>query len=60
MEVSTSFIFIVDEAFKYGDGANFWGYVVRNAEPLCRILYFCATLCLSKLFNFLPARLCFD
>jgi hypothetical protein len=24
-----------DAAFKYGDGAKFWGYVVINAEQLC-------------------------
>jgi hypothetical protein len=41
MDMSTSFIWIIiffDEAFKYGDGAKFWGYVVTNAEILSRIL----------------------
>jgi hypothetical protein len=25
---------LFDEAFKYGDGAKFWGYVGTNAEQL--------------------------
>jgi hypothetical protein len=37
-DVATSFIWIIilfDKALKYGDGAKFWGYVSKNAEPLC-------------------------
>jgi hypothetical protein len=33
-----NFIWIViffDEAFKYGDDANLWGYVGRTADPFC-------------------------
>jgi hypothetical protein len=36
--ITTSFIWIVilfDAVFKYDDGAEFWGYVGINAEPLC-------------------------
>jgi hypothetical protein len=38
MDISTSFIWVIilsDEAYKCGDGAEFWGYVAINAEPLC-------------------------
>jgi hypothetical protein len=28
-------IILFDEAFKFGDGAEFLGYVGQNAEPLC-------------------------
>jgi hypothetical protein len=38
MNIPTSFIWIIilfDEAFKYDEGVNFWGYVGTNAEPLC-------------------------
>jgi hypothetical protein len=34
----TSFIlsnYVFDKVFKYGDYAQFWGYVGTNAEPLC-------------------------
>jgi len=37
MDIPTSFLRIktcIEEAFKYGDGANFWGYVGTNTEPL--------------------------
>jgi hypothetical protein len=40
MDTPTSFISVItlfDGAFKYGDGAKFWGYVGINAELL--ILY---------------------
>jgi hypothetical protein len=40
MDIPTSFLRIntfIEKAFKYGDGANFWGYVGTNAEPLSRI-----------------------
>jgi hypothetical protein len=36
MVVPTSFIWMIisfDEAFKYDDGAKFWGYVRTNTEP---------------------------
>jgi hypothetical protein len=26
-------IVLFDEAFKYGDGSKFWGYVGTNTEP---------------------------
>jgi hypothetical protein len=45
-DVATSFILIVtvfDEAFEHGEHANFLGYVITNAGPLCRIQQFCAT-----------------
>jgi hypothetical protein len=29
------------EAFKYGDTAKFWGYVVTNAEPIFVELFVC-------------------
>jgi hypothetical protein len=35
MDIFRSFIVIIiffHEAFKYGDGAKFWGYVGTNAE----------------------------
>jgi len=38
MDIPKSFIWMIilfDEAFKYGDGAKFWGYVGTNTEPLC-------------------------
>jgi hypothetical protein len=30
--------FLFSEVFKYGYGAKLWGYVGKNAEPLCKIL----------------------
>jgi hypothetical protein len=41
MDIPTSFIWIVilsDEAFKYDDGEEFWGYVGTDSELLCKIL----------------------
>jgi hypothetical protein len=38
MDIPTSLIWIIilfQEAFKYGDGVKFLGYVGTNAEPLC-------------------------
>jgi hypothetical protein len=38
MVIPTIYIWIIilfDEIFKYSDGANLWGYVGTNAEPLC-------------------------
>jgi hypothetical protein len=38
MYITTSSVLIImffDEAFKHGDGAKFWGYVGKNAQPLC-------------------------
>jgi hypothetical protein len=38
MDIPTSFIWtiiFVGGAFKYGGGSKFWGYVGKNAEPLC-------------------------
>jgi hypothetical protein len=52
MDIPTSFvqmIFVFDEAFKYSDGAQFWGYVGTNAEALC--VGFC-NFVHCKLFNF--------
>jgi hypothetical protein len=28
-------VILFDKAFKYGDGAEFWGYVRTTSEPLC-------------------------
>jgi hypothetical protein len=30
-----SIVIFFDEAFKYGDDANLWGYVGRTADPFC-------------------------
>lgn len=42
---------LFDEAFKYGDGAKFWGNAGTNAETLYTVLKFCATAYHYKLFN---------
>jgi hypothetical protein len=37
MDIATSFILVIilfHEAFNYGDGAKFWGYVGTIPEPL--------------------------
>jgi hypothetical protein len=56
-DVSTSFIGNIisfDEAFKYGGGTNFLGYVGTKAEPLCvKFSTFFAISCLCKLFDLL-------
>jgi hypothetical protein len=35
LQVLFELLFCLTQFFKYGDGANFWGYVGINAEPLC-------------------------
>jgi hypothetical protein len=38
MDIPVSFIWIIilfEAVFKYGDGAEVWGYVVMKAEKLC-------------------------
>jgi hypothetical protein len=52
MNIPTTFIWITilfDKAFKYGDGANFLGYV-NNAEPLCvEFWILCSGICSNSL-----------
>jgi hypothetical protein len=42
-ELSWTYILVLFESlfnwdFKYGDGVTFWGFVEKNAEPLCEEL----------------------
>jgi hypothetical protein len=50
------YYYLFEEAFKYGDGATFWGYVGTNAELLC--VEFCNFVQCHILVDYLTSSAC--